>query len=73
VLLASIDTERWEALTIMLYCALVFLIIAIIAALFGFGIIASAAAGIAKVLFFIFVVIFVISLVMGLGRRGRSV
>ena len=51
-----------DALTIMLYWALVFLIIAIIAALFGSGIIASAAAGIAKVLFFIFGVVFVITI-----------
>ncbi|MGA9866600.1 MAG: DUF1328 domain-containing protein, partial [Acetobacteraceae bacterium] len=44
---------------------------AIIAAIFGFGGLASAAAGIAKVLFFIFLVIFVVCLVMGLiaGRR----
>lgn len=57
----------------MLYWSLVFLVVAIIAALFGFGLIASAAAGIAKILFFIFLVVFVISLVMGLSRRGTSV
>ena len=56
--------------TSMLYWAVVFLIIALVAAVFGFGGIASAAVGIAKVLFFIFVVIFIILLVMGLlGRR----
>ena len=38
----------------MLYWALVFLIVAIIAAIFGFGGVAVAAAGIAKLLFFIF-------------------
>jgi len=57
----------------MLYWALVFLVIAIIAVLFGFGVIASAAAGIAKTLFFIFLVVFIISLIFGLSRRGTSV
>jgi uncharacterized membrane protein YtjA (UPF0391 family) len=58
--------------TPMLYWAVVFLVIALVAALFGFGGIASAAVGIAKFLFFLFVVIFVVLLVMGLMRR-RSV
>jgi uncharacterized membrane protein YtjA (UPF0391 family) len=52
----------------MLHYAWIFLVIAIIAAVFGFGGVASAAAGIAKVLFFIFLAIFVISLLM--GRRS---
>jgi uncharacterized membrane protein YtjA (UPF0391 family) len=53
----------------MLYWALMFLVVAIIAAIFGFGIAASAAAGIAKILFVIFLIGFVISLVMHVGRR----
>ncbi|MBV8492274.1 MAG: DUF1328 domain-containing protein [Alphaproteobacteria bacterium] len=55
----------------MLYWALVFFIIAIVAAIFGFGGVAIAAAGIAKILFFIFIVIFLIALFAGLfaGRR----
>lgn len=53
----------------MLGWALTFLIVAIIAALFGFGGIAAAATDIARVLFFIFVVLFVVSLVFGLIRR----
>lgn len=53
----------------MLYYALVFFIIAMIAGLFGFGFVASAAAGIAKILFFIFLVIFVVALIAGLGNR----
>src|SRR6185437_16817339 len=58
----------------MLYWAVVFFVIAIIAAIFGFGGIASAAAGIAKILFFIFIVIFAIALIMGLMRgRGPTV
>lgn len=50
----------------MLMWAAVFFIIAIIAGLFGFRQIASAATGIAKVLFFIFLVLFLISLIYGL-------
>lgn len=53
----------------MLHYAVVFFVIALIAALFGFGGIAAGATEIAKILFFIFVVLFVISLVMGLVRR----
>lgn len=55
----------------MLNWALVFLVVALIAAAFGFGGIAAAATGIAKALFFIFLVLFLISLVAGLVRRGR--
>lgn len=54
---------------IMLYYALVFFIIAVIAAAFGFGGIAAGAASIAKILFFVFVVIFLVTLIMGLVRR----
>ena len=53
----------------MLYYALVFLVIAILAAFLGFGGTALAFAGIAKILFFLFLIAFVISLVMHVGRR----
>ena len=53
----------------MLQWAAVFFVIAIIAALFGFGGIAAGAVEIAKVLFFIFIVIFAVTLVLGLLRR----
>lgn len=53
----------------MLQAAAVFFIIAIIAAVFGFGGIAAGATEIAKILFFIFLIVFVVSLVMGLMRR----
>ncbi len=54
----------------MLGWAVVFLIIALMAAVFGFGGIAAASAGIAKLLFFIFLVLFVISLIFGwTGKR----
>ena len=54
----------------MLYWSLMFLIVALVAAVFGFGGIASTAAGIAQILFVIALVLFVISLFAGL-RRGR--
>jgi len=50
----------------MLRLALFFLVVSIIAALFGFTGISVAAAGIARILFFIFVVGFVIFLVLAL-------
>jgi len=49
----------------MLYYTWIFLVIALLAGLFGFGVIASTAAGIAKILFVIFLVLFLGSLVMG--------
>src|SRR5438477_10721545 len=56
---------------IMLRWALIFLIIALVAALFGFTGIAVAAAGIAKFLFFLFLVICLVFFIMGIsaGRR----
>ena len=54
----------------MLYYTLVFLIIALVAGLLGFGVISFAAAGIAKVLFFIFLVLFLFSLVSHMSRRA---
>jgi uncharacterized membrane protein YtjA (UPF0391 family) len=53
----------------MLRWALLFLVIAIIAAVFGFGGVASDAAWIAKILFVVFLILFLISLVFG-GWRG---
>jgi uncharacterized membrane protein YtjA (UPF0391 family) len=50
----------------MLYWAFVFLIIALVAGAFGLGGVAGTAAGIARVLFGIFVVLFLIGLVLGL-------
>lgn len=55
----------------MLNWALAFFIIALIAAFFGFGGIAASAAGIAKILFFGFIVLAAISLAAGL-LRGRT-
>ena len=54
----------------MLRYALIFFIVALIAALFGFTGIAAGAASIAKILFFAFLVIAGVALIMGLLRRG---
>ena len=56
----------------MLTWTATFLIIAIIAALFGFGGIASGASAIAQVCFFIFIVAFVASLIWHLVTGKRS-
>jgi uncharacterized membrane protein YtjA (UPF0391 family) len=53
----------------MLHYAIVFLIVALIAAVFGFGGIAAGAAGIAKILFVIFLIGAVVSFIMHSGRR----
>ncbi len=53
----------------MLHYAVVFFVIALVAGLLGFTGIAASAVGIAKFLFFIFVVLFLASLIVGLVRR----
>ena len=54
----------------MLRWAILFLIVAITAGVFGFGGIAAAATDIARLLFVVFLVLFVIALVV--GRRSTS-
>ena len=54
----------------MLRWALIFLVVALILGVLGFTSIAGAAIGIAKLLFYIFVALFLISLVMHLIRGG---
>ena len=54
----------------MLSWTLMFLVVALIAAVFGFGGIALAAAGIAKILFYLFLVLFLVSLIAGLAKRA---
>lgn len=56
----------------MLYYALAFLVIALIAGVLGFGGVAFASAEIAKICFFIFLVLFVVSLIFHVSRRGAS-
>jgi uncharacterized membrane protein YtjA (UPF0391 family) len=53
----------------MLHYALVFFVIALIAAVFGFGGIAAGAVEIAKNQFFLFLVIAAVTFVMGLMRK----
>jgi uncharacterized membrane protein YtjA (UPF0391 family) len=55
----------------MLYWALVFLVIALVAAALGFGGVAGAAAGIAQILFYVFLVLLLISLVIHFTRGTR--
>lgn len=54
----------------MLKWALIFLVIALIAAVFGFGGIAGAATDIAVILFWVAVIIFVLMLIMNFARRA---
>ena len=56
---------------VMLSWSLTFLVLALIAGVLGFGVIAGTAASIAKILFVVFLVLFVIGLVM--GRRVPAV
>jgi uncharacterized membrane protein YtjA (UPF0391 family) len=57
---------------VMLGWALTFLVVALIAAVLGFGGIAGAAVGIAKIIFFVAIILFLISAVAG-AMRGRAV
>jgi uncharacterized membrane protein YtjA (UPF0391 family) len=52
----------------MLHYAVVFFVIALIAALFGFGGIAAGAVEIAKILFFIFIILAAVTFVFNLVR-----
>ena len=54
----------------MLYWALMFLVVALIAAIFGFGGIASTATGIAQILFVVALVLFLVSLLANFMRRS---
>lgn len=55
----------------MLRLALSFFIVSIIAGVLGFGGIAGATADIASILFWVFAVLFVISLIYGISRGKR--
>lgn len=58
----------------MLRWALAFLMIALVAAILGFGTVAGAASGIAVMLFWIFVALFLVSLlVILLGGRSTPI
>jgi uncharacterized membrane protein YtjA (UPF0391 family) len=53
----------------MLSWAILFLIIALIAGVLGFGVVAGTAAWIAKVLFVVFIILFLVSLLTGRSAR----
>lgn len=55
----------------MLYYALVFLVLALVAGALGFGGIAGASVGIAKILFFVFMIALIISVVAN-ALKGKS-
>jgi len=53
----------------MLRWAVIFFVIALVAAVLGFGGIAAGASEIARILFYIFLVVFLVTLIMGALRR----
>ena len=57
----------------MLRVALIFLVVALIAALFGFGGLAGTAMDAARIVFFVALVLFIVSAIFGYGSRGRDV
>jgi uncharacterized membrane protein YtjA (UPF0391 family) len=70
-LAALISNQMWnQGILIMLGWVVTFLIIALIAGILGFGGVAGASIEIAKIIFFIAVVLFLVSAVVGLAR-GR--
>jgi uncharacterized membrane protein YtjA (UPF0391 family) len=54
---------------VMLHYAVVFFVIALIAALFGFGGIAASAVGIAKILFVVFAILAIASFLFGIIKK----
>lgn len=54
----------------MLTYAVIFLVIALIAAIFGFGGIAASAAGIAQILFWVFLAVALVTFVMSIVRKS---
>jgi uncharacterized membrane protein YtjA (UPF0391 family) len=67
-LVNSAAPRRPPGVQIMLHYAVVFFVIALIAALFGFGGIAAGAAGIAKILFVVFIILAVATFLFGRNR-----
>jgi uncharacterized membrane protein YtjA (UPF0391 family) len=57
----------------MLYFAFLFLLLAIVAGILGFGVIAGTAAAIAKGLFILFVVLFVLSMLLGKKKTTNNI
>jgi uncharacterized membrane protein YtjA (UPF0391 family) len=70
-LVALVEQESEAEDRVMLGWVLTFLVVALIAGILGFGGIAGASIEIAKIIFFIAVVLFLVSAVVGLAR-GRT-
>ena len=56
----------------MLYYSLMFLLVALIAGALGFGVVAFAAAEIARIVFFVFIVLFLVGLISHLFGRTST-
>ena len=54
----------------LLHYAVMFLVVALVAAAVGFGGVAGVAMEGARILFWVFIVLFIVSLVGGIARRG---
>jgi uncharacterized membrane protein YtjA (UPF0391 family) len=68
---AAAVPQRTTEVTTMLGWAVTFLIVALIAGLLGFGVVAGVAIEAAKIVFFVAIVLFAISVIAGL-IRGRT-
>jgi uncharacterized membrane protein YtjA (UPF0391 family) len=64
------NRKQEDVVGALLYWAVVFLIVAIVAAVFGFGAVAGTAMVAAKIIFWVAIVLFVIALIGGFFRRG---
>ncbi len=56
----------------MLYWSVVFLVLAMVAAFFGFGGVATTAVGISKTLFYVAIIVFLVTVVLGVAGRGKT-
>ena len=64
------ETEKEEVVSNLLYWALLFLVIGVIAAALGFGGVAGTAIEAARIVFWVAIVLFVVALIGGLIGRG---
>ena len=67
---AVVPAEKERAMSLLKW-ALIFLVVSIVAAVFGFGGISAASADIARILFYIFAVIFIVLLILGFAAARR--
>lgn len=69
--MASKTESKGSQMGNLLYWAVVFLVVALVAALFGFGGVAGTAMEGARLLFWVAIVLFVVAIVVDVVRRGR--